>query len=293
MKNNLKPMQAWRGFTLTELVIVIVILGIISTVVTPLISNKFSAVSQSVVRASWVQSAEFALFHIRQDIAQSVPNSLQSSEPSSGADQVFELLTTSINSGVYAARYRNRQYNPYDRLQVNNDDSFDLFGSYSNVPGFVSVGANNATALWADWENLRAGNSNGAVANVVSSSTAAAENGSPITNVVLSNSGNHRFGNHSPYYRAYFTDGPVGYFCDIANNQLIRVRGYNNLSAASFATRTAAGTADRIIDNLISCEFSLSAGSVYLAPTLRVALEIGAGGESIQLIDTIQLSNGS
>lgn len=288
-------MNRFKGFTLVELVIVIIISGIIAAVIGPLIGNKFGAVSQSIERAEWVEQAEFALLKIRQDLANSVPNSVFTSEPVAGANQVVEMLAAPISGGVYAARYRDRQLNPYDRLQPNNDDSFDLFGTFfSNVPSYVSVGTENATQMRTDWEALRVGGSVGTIAAVDKAATTntTAENSSPITNISLTAS--HNFGGHSPFFRVYFADGPVAYECDVTDGLIKRVSNYQNLStASSFAVRTDSAVSNRVIRNLVSCEFNLVSGSVFSPPVLYVRLEVGNTKESIELVDAILLSNGS
>lgn len=292
MKASCKITDSQRGFTLTELIIVIVIMGVLSAVVTPLIANKFSAVAQSTERAQWVQDAEYALFHLRQDLAISVPNSVFIADSN---DKNVEFLTISVDSDLYAARYRDKNYNPYDNLKLNNESSFDLFIDASDTPEYVSVGTSDAVDLRTDWQNLLSSGSSGSVAKVSSSSASSAENASPILNVTLdTSSGNHTFSNHSPYYRAYFFEGPVGYECDTSAGFLYRVSNYTSLAASSsFSTRASSAQQDRVISNLIDCQFELIGGSVYNAPSLRVMLEIGEGDESIKLIDSIMLSNAS
>lgn len=281
-----------RGFTLTELVIVIVLIGIISAVIVPLIGNKFGAVAQSSQRAFWVQQAEYAFTHMRQDLSVSVPNSVFTGEPSGGDDQVVEFLATSTESELYAARYRNRQLAGFDRLQPNNDNSFDIFTSVANTPAYVAIAIPDATTARTDWESARAGGTSGHIAQVQSITVGSGENSSPITTVTLA--ANHDFGGHSPYYRAYFFDGPVAYECDTSAGELYRVSGYDSLATGTvYTTRAAAATRDRVISNLLSCNFELTPGTVYSPPILRVTLEIGQGGESIQLIDSLQLSNAS
>lgn len=281
-----------RGFTLTELIMVIVIMGIIAAVVAPLIGNKFGAAAQSVKRAGWVQQAEYALTHLRQDLAVSVPNSVFTSETVAGSDQVVEFLSAPVDSELFTARYRNRQLAGQDRLQPKNDISFDLFGAYDTAPAYVSIGNPSALQARQDWE-AGPGNS-GNLATVSDITAGTGENGNPISNVELTAS--HDFGDHSPYYRAYFFSGPIAYECDDADNPgfLYRVRGYTSLStAASYPARTASAIRDRVIRNLQSCGFELIPGTVYSPPALRVRLEIGDSTESIVLYDTIVLRNAS
>ncbi len=286
-----------RGFTLVELIIVIVLVGIISTVVTPLISGKFTAVSQSADRSKWVQQAEYAMTMLRRDLANSVPNSICTDNTTDCGlnNQTVEFLSAPTNAPVSAARYRNRQYNPYDRLRRNNDDSFDVFAQINNLTDFysyISIGTTDVADMRNDWQTNMATNS-GTLAEIdtFTSSATGGENSTPLTNITLM--ANHSFPRHSPYFRVYFFSGPVAYYCDTTAGFLYRVSDYTNLSSTAFATRTAAAQHDRVISNVQSCEFEWNTGMVYNPPSLRITLQIGEGSESIQLIDTITLSNAS
>lgn len=286
------------GFTLTELIIVIVIVSILSAVVGPLIGNKFSAVDQSTKRASWVQQAEFALFHIRQDLGSSVPNSTCTTQLNCADDDIIEFLGVNDRTRDYAARYRDKQRNPYDRLRPNNDGSFDIFGNFNNLPGYVSIGVSSSAEARASWEGARVDATNSHIARVTSYDNSLTEddnnpatNPNPsITNVVLANS-NHSFPGHSPYFRAYFTDGPIGYECK--DDTLYRVTNYVSLDSSSlFSTRTATAARERIADN-VTCSFEVRGGFPYQAPTVEVNISIGQGSESVTLNNIIVLGNGS
>jgi len=283
-----------QGFTLTELIIVIVIMGILSTVVTPLIANKFSSVHQSTQRAHWVQQAEYALFQIHQDLANSVPNSIFV-DPLN-ADLVVEFLGAPPNADLFVARYRD-QNNPglRDRLQSNNDDVFDIFVDFEGEkPSYVSIGTDDAVNMRTDWENRHPTDTVGTLAPIKSMDIVAASF-PPETRITLPALQN--FGLGSPFFRAYFTNGPIAYDCNTTEQRLYRVKNYDSLTlGASFTTRTAASLAinrARVIDSLIACSFELTPGSTYQPPTLIVSLEIGDSSETIQLVDTIVLSNGS
>lgn len=281
-----------RGFTLTELIIVIVILGIIAGVVAPLIGNKFFAVAQSTERAEWVQQAEYALFHMRQDLANSVPNTLWVNT----GDQSVEYLGIDVRAPLYAARYRDRQLAGFDRLQPNNDSSFDLFGYYPNLSGtanYVSIGTTDSTSMRNDWQtNMASGT--GTLAEITSSTAnqTGSENGGPLSNVVLTAA--HNFGGHSPYFRAYFFSGPQAYECDLSSGFLNRVTNYTNLAVGTgYAARTGSAVRQRVVSDIRDCEFEYLAGSTFEPPKLRVMLELGNAAESIRIIDVLQLSNGS
>ncbi|WP_320821765.1 type II secretion system protein [Reinekea sp.] len=292
-----------KGFTLTELIIVIVIMGILSTVVTPLIANKFSAVHQSTQRAHWVQQAEYALFQIRQDLANSVPNSIFV-DPLN-ADLVVEFLGAPPNAALYVARYRDQPNSTVnDRLQPNDDDIFDIFGAFDSPhPTYVSIGTSDAGDMRDDWGNLLAAGTTGTLAQidlmepvVLDTSVTPAILLAPAeTRITLP--AKQKFGLGSPFFRAYFTNGPIAYECDMTKQLLYRVKAYVSLNPVfGFANRTDTSTPAnraRVIDSLIACSFELTPGSTYQPPALRVSLEIGDSSETIQLVDTIVLSNGS
>lgn len=284
-----------HGFTLTEFIIVIVIIAIVSIVIGPLLTGKFAAVSQAEQRAAWVQQAELAFFHLRQDLYRSVPNSLFTSEPSAGADQVVEFLAADSEQELLAARYRYLAVTSFDALDVSSADSaFDIFATATSAPDYVSIGLTSAAEARLDWQGLQSSTSSARqLAAVQSIASILSENGTTSIGRVTLTAG-HQFKRHSPYYRAYFFTGPLGYYCDADTNLLYRVSGYSSLAtSADFAARSEAASFDRVIDNVQGCSFSFSDGSGFTAPSLRVMLEIGNGSESIRLIDTIRLSNGS
>jgi len=297
------------GFTLVELIMVIVIMAIIAAVVAPLIGGKYGAVIQSTERAKWVQQAEVGFFLMRRDLARSVPNSVFTSG-GSGNDQITEFLFRDLGEPDFAFRYRRRQFHPWDRLQPNEDSRFDVFGSpgeYGPHTGlaqpslYVSIGAESAAEVRSSWENLF-GSPDGDIAPVGDITNQEGENGNPIANVTIDHDDdgspdNHDFDGHSPHYRAYFTNGPVAYRC--LNGQLLRIHGYNVLSNQPLTTRLSSNrtgnnpVVSRALDNVLSCSFRVIPGQSYQPPSLEVMLEIGEGSESIRLIDTIQLENGA
>jgi len=283
-----------QGFTLTELIIVIVIMGILATVVTPLIANKFSAVHQSTQRAHWVQQAEYALFQIHQDLANSVPNSIF--VDTLNPYPVVEFLGAPPDAGLFVARYRDENAGARERLEPSSDNVFDIFGDFEAVPmpTYVSIGTSDAADMRDDWQNRHPTDTVGTLAPITSR-VIVATSSPPETRITLPALQN--FGLGSPFFRAYFTNGPIAYECDTTNQQLYRVKNYDSLTlGTSFTTRTAASLAinrARVIDSLIACSFELTPGSTYQPPTLIVSLEIGDSSETIQLVDTIVLSNGS
>lgn len=284
-----------RGFTLIELVIVIVLVGILGAVVGPLIGRGYSAIAQSQLRAQRVQQTEFALFHLRQDLQRSVPLSVNVR----ANQQTVEFLSLAPDESGLVARYRNVQRPPpLDALRLNEVTgplaarfSFDVFANLQlgGTSRAVAVGGLSANELLADWNNRDSGNAGSvaAISGVVARSNPDCDSDcvqSPVTQVQLSApTGSLEFRRHSPSYRAYFTTGPVAYDCD-NQGRLLRVDGYDVANATPLV-----GNANRVLDEVINCRFSLQPGLAMQPPTLVVELSVGDTAESIRLVDTIVL----
>ncbi|WP_108126234.1 type II secretion system protein [Saccharospirillum mangrovi] len=277
------------GFTLIELVIVIVLTGILAVVVGPLIGRGYSAVSQSSDRAFWVQQAEFAFFHLRQDLATSVPNSLRT--PINGSDdQAVEFLGFSQTQSAAALRYRQHPFSGYDFLQISGDSAFDVFDTVSlTSPVYVSIGGINAEQILGDWRSSTQPGSSAQIASTTARTSCDCGDCSlcPVTTLTLAAS--HQFRNGSPYFRAYLTDGPVAYQC--ADGHLLRHSGYSNLNNTDLNNRLAGESpvTARVIDSVQSCAFDWHPGTIGQPPSLTVRLSVGNAREQVQLTDTIVL----
>ena len=69
-------MKKSTGFTLIEMVTVIVLLGIIAGILTPFIAKAMQAYTHSKARASLVDKGRLAMERLAREVHQAVPNSL-------------------------------------------------------------------------------------------------------------------------------------------------------------------------------------------------------------------------
>jgi MSHA biogenesis protein MshO len=138
-------MNRTRGFTLVELVVVIMITGIMAASLTVFFGPAINAYFDSRRRAEMTDTADTALRRMARDVRRSVPNSIRIPN-----DQCFELVPTTAG-GLYrrAADIGHAGEDPLDITQ--SDISFDVLSPMAGVfqNDFVVIGNQNGNDVYA------------------------------------------------------------------------------------------------------------------------------------------------
>lgn len=270
-----------RGFTLLELLLVILITGILAVVVAPIIRQPIVAYFDQTTRAELVDSAEMALRRMARDARRSLPYSLRPSGPAAA----FEFINV-----LDVARYRENGGPADDRLRFNNtDDHFNVLGTFPTITAPMTLGANQRLAIF----NLTPGTAGFDAYNndaVVTPSTTA---------ITITADGNehdvemnpaHQFQASSPSHRVYITNGATSYAC--FNGGLWRHANYA-WGAAQPGAATVAANGDLMTDNVdtSSCAFSYDPGNSTRPGLLMLKLTLTSGGESITLLHQVHIHN--
>lgn len=295
MKNRLQQ----SGFSLIELIVVVVLLGILGSVGGLLILQPIEAYDDQVRRQQLVDQGEMALRQIARDVRRALPNSLRVSNVGSG--WAVEMVNT-----VDAARYRDDVGAGFaaaaNRLQFipPGDSSFNLLGQFPTITPPATLASNlrlviystSSDAVYDDASaNLNSGiiTSSANTINVAEVSAAGVDNEFQIT---LANA--HRFPLRSPQQRVFLVDGPVSYVCNPATGQIVRYANYsyrdrNNQpqSAADFS----GGNSGLVVSQVNSCDLTYQAGTSQRAGVLTVSIEVEDSGESINLLHQINVVN--
>ena len=277
-----------RGTTLIELVITITVGSIVVGFMSMFITLPMNAYSAQTRRATLVDSADSALRFMARDISSALPNSVRTG--TSGSVNALELLAT-----IDGARYRDGGplSNPALELDLGSADT-----AFSTTVPFTQLTLPwTSSASYLSIANIGVPGADAyAGANVITpagTTISVAAGASANANLVTLNPG-FQFSWPSPNKRIYLLSGPVSYLCDSSARTLTRYSGYTiaatqPLSAA--ALLGAGATAARVASDVAACAFNYASGTAQRNALATLTLQLANSGESIQLLQQVQLAN--
>jgi MSHA biogenesis protein MshO len=288
-----------RGFTLVEVVIVLVVMGAIAASVGMFLSGPIRGAVDLQVRAELTDIADGALRRASREIQLALPNSLRVT--TSGGASYLEFVPV-ITSG----RYRTEPENPAttssganncpdtDADTEANEDVLDFsaadtcFRSVGAIANFASIVANQHFLVVY---NLGEGIAGG---NVYQGGAATSGNKSLITATAASvNSENritfqsHQFAFASPGNRFQVVGGPTSIVCNPATGELRIVTGY----ALQAAQPTALAAGSLLASEITACTITYSAGAVERSGLVTMTLTLTRRGETVSLSHETHVGN--
>ena len=283
-------MRNVNGFTLIELVVVIVLSAIVVSFMAMFVAGPVRAYMDQVRRGELVDLAESSLRRIARDVRRALPNSVRVT--ASGSVVALETLNT-----VDGVRYREQPPpdDPAKQLDFSAVDSaFNSVGTFTGISKPFS-----STAHYLSVYNVGVPGADAyELANVITppgtqididADTVAGED-----NVIMSPA--FRFAYGSPERRIFLLDGPLSYLCDLSAGTLTRYSGYNITASQSdrdsAAELIAAGATDTLVaDQLTSCNIAYAPGTSHRAGLVSLQLAVADAGETISLLHQVHVNN--
>jgi MSHA biogenesis protein MshO len=281
------------GFTLIELVVVVLLTGILAGTLFMILQGPMKAFLDLERRAALVDIAETALQRMTREIRLALPYSIRIS----GAAVEF-LRTTD------GGRYRRQGAG---RLKFNvNSDSFTVLSTLA-APGTIDTGADSTDCINSNadclvvyniGQPLTAANatSAGVSANAYLGASTAYEGNIATISAAAANSlsfdnsdlAGWNFGTESAQQRFHIVDTPVSYVC--SGGEINRHADY---AITETQDTTPGGTQSLLVDKVTACSFSLTVPTLTRAGVLAISLQINDAtlGQTVTLHQQVHLDN--
>ena len=265
------------GFTLIELVMVIVILGAIGATVAVFIRKPVEAYFDSARRATLTDIADTAVRRMARDIAQALPNSIRST-----SNQCIEFIPTKTGGRYRAAPDSGVAGDQSDAVLdfTLADTSFNMLGNNSAWPIDQQIQVGDVVAVYnlgITGADAYAGDNTSVVTGVVPG---------PETTITIAAkqfplaSGTNRF------HVISGNEKIVSFVC--SGGSLLRSsnHAYANSCPASGATVSVLAT------NVASCNFVTNGSDLQRNALVQLAISIAdASGESVSLYHEVHVNN--
>jgi MSHA biogenesis protein MshO len=269
-------MRRAGGFTLVEMIVVIVLTGIVAGMIAVFLRAPVQVYVDSVARAELSDTADIALRRVAREVRRALPNSVRVN----GAGTSVEFISTK-SGGRYLAEEDNEGAGYLD-FADSTDLNFTVVGpmpSPAIVPGSDSIVVYNL-GPGIDRADAYQGDNIALVSAVAGNVVTLASNpfaSSGATAAVL----------NSPARRFQVVTGAVSFVCDLAKRQLLRQWNYTPPSASASVAILAS--------NVTACRFSYEGNiantrSGLLGINLTLARP-DVPAESVQLFHQIHVDN--
>ncbi len=265
-----------RGFTLVELVVVMVLVGVVGSLGATFISRATEMYRASAARAQLADEADVTVRRLSRDLAGALANSVRVVAADGGTYVEFVPVLSAGRYRAFASfGAEPTGIDPLDFSANPPDTSFQLIGPPADVPAGsalviynLGIGAGDVYA----GTNRRVPTSIGTGLGSVSFNPAGAN-----------------FPLDSPERRFYVVATPVSYFC-APDGRLLRYAGYPWSAAQPTVGGggLAGASQSRLAASTSACSFELDPGLANIGSVL-IRLSFGLSGEVVTLSQQVNL----
>lgn len=279
--NHVKHGQ--RGFTLIEMVIAIVLLGIVASLVSVFLGNTLESYTALARRDKLQSSLRMAVERISRELRYALPNSV-CTDNGSGCNNLGNIVyfIRTVDAGEYQTRTGNyisgqaRAPLPVFPASAGNFDVLSGSNINAAVGQWVVVYNTDNTDIYSSGSHRRQ------ISSIGSKDT----NGVPPDDVSVIQFGSAvSFPTGSPSHRFQIIENNVVLFY-LQGTNLYRARS----SFASPATATV-GTEKLLLRDVSACTFTYVPGSLLRSGLLRIDIRVNNGRESLQMIREVHIHN--
>ena len=264
------PTPHQRGFTLIELVMVIVILGVIGSMVAVFMRGPIDAYVDSSRRAALTDVADITVRRIARDLRKALPNSVRS--PNS---QCIEFIPTKTGG----------RYRADDTTAALNfaaaDTSFNMLGSNAALPADQRIADQDVVVVY----NLGITGSNAYTGSNTALITAApTEAGTPPeTTLTIASTLFPLASGSSRFHVVPGAERVVSYVCSGGN--LYRT------TSNTFSPTSCLATGAILARNVSACSFDYTGSDLQRNALVNMALQLTDSGETVSLQHQVHVNN--
>ena len=289
MRHKFNPLTDLRGFTLVEMIVVIVVTGIIGGAVAVFVRTPVQAYLDTVGRAALSDVGDLALKRITRDLRTALPNSVR--VKTSGTATYVEFLQTRTGGRYRAVSDSSGLGDVLDFSAA--DTAFDTSQPLSVLTDEVILNTDRVVIYNLGIPGADA--YNGDNTSLISSTAAGA-----LANEGRINFAAKQFPLASPGNRYQVISGPVTYGCDTATGLITRYWGYA-IAAAQPTPPAGAGLSTAVLVGetngslplkVASCQFTYTNNVVAQRNGLvLMQLQLQKNNESVRLFQQAHVSN--
>lgn len=276
-------MTRQRGYSLIELIMVMVLIGALVAVAGVFIVEPFRAGSDITRRAALVDQADLALDRITREVRTALPNSVRVRDD--GTRFAVELAGTRTGGRYRRLPAAGGGGDTLNRAQA--ADTFDVLGGLAAIAD-VATGAAGTDCANGDRDCISIYNTGQAGFNVydqdnIAAITAKTDNAGTDQLAYDSGAAGPAFAAHSPRQRFFVVDDVVSYVCDLGDGRLLRYAGYGLGGAQPLADGDFGVAPALLADAVSACDFTYQPGTASRQGLLTMRLELTRGGETVTL----------